>query len=216
MAISYGASALGLVSEMPSGPGVISERTIAEIASTIPPSVSSFLLTSQCDAYKIISQQKRCRVNTIQLCDSVQLEAYKQLRESLPGISIVQVIHITGEEAKEEAFKVAPFVDALLLDSGNPSLAVKQLGGTGKVHNWEISRQIGENIDVPIFLAGGLNAKNISKAISIVKPFGVDVCNGLRKDGHLDEGRLSDFFRQIFTFTENKQADFVVKYRITD
>ena len=198
MAISFGASALGLVSEMPSGPGVISEHAITEIASTIPPSVSSFLLTSLCDADKIIFQQKRCRVNTIQLCDSVQLETYKQLRESLPGISIVQVIHITGESVIEEAFKVAPFVDALLLDSGNPSLAVKQLGGTGKVHNWEISRQIGENIDVPIFLAGGLNAKNISKAINIVKPFGVDLCNGVRKDGRLDEGRLYEFFKQIF------------------
>ncbi len=98
----------------------------------------------------------------------------------------------------EEAFKVAPFVDALLLDSGNPSLAVKQLGGTGKIHNWEISRQICEKIDVPIFLAGGLSADNVAEAIHLVRPFGVDVCNGVREDGHLDEHKLSKFIQQIF------------------
>lgn len=131
MAVKAGASALGLVSAMPSGPGVISEELIAEIATTIPPGVASFLLTSQQDTLSIINQQKRCRVNTIQLCDSLSIESYPILREAMPGVALVQVIHVTGEASIEEAVRVAPQVNAILLDSGNPTLSVKQLGGNG-------------------------------------------------------------------------------------
>ena len=90
MAIKAGAAALGLVSAMPSGPGVISEDLIAEIAATIPPGVASFLLTSQQDVSAIIEQQKRCRVNTIQLCDGLAMESYSLLRDAMPGVALVQ------------------------------------------------------------------------------------------------------------------------------
>lgn len=197
MAIQYGASALGLVSEMPSGPGVIPEALIAKIAAVVPPSVSSFLLTSQQDAAAIIAQQRRTGVNTIQICDRLQSGSYQGLREALPGITIVQVIHVTGEESVEEAVSIVPSVDGLLLDSGDPSLPVKELGGTGRTHNWGISRRIRELVDVPILLAGGLNPDNVAEAIRQVRPFAVDVCSGVRIDGKLDEIKLSKFFRQI-------------------
>lgn len=194
LAIRYGASALGLVSAMPSGPGVIAEDLIAEIAVTIPPGVSSFLLTSKQDTASIIEQQRRCRVNTIQICDRLEIGRYDDLREAMPGIALVQVIHVTGEESIEEALAVAPHVNAILLDSGNQSLVVKELGGTGRVHNWEISRTIRELVNVPIFLAGGLNAENVADAMQQVGPFGLDVCSGVRVDGKLDEGKLARFF----------------------
>ncbi|MEW6209729.1 MAG: phosphoribosylanthranilate isomerase [Acidobacteriota bacterium] len=197
VAVHFGASALGLVSEMPSGPGVISEELIAEIAVTIPPSVSSFLLTSKQDARSIIDQQKRCRVNTVQICDRLEIGSYSQLRRAMPGISLVQVVHVTGEEAIEKALSVAPHVDAILLDSGNQSLAVKELGGTGRVHDWSISRRIRQEIRVPLFLAGGLKAENIREAIAEVQPFGVDICSGVRSDGKLDERKLAAFFEEI-------------------
>ncbi|MFY7805029.1 MAG: phosphoribosylanthranilate isomerase [Limnoraphis robusta] len=197
MAVKAGASALGLVSAMPSGPGVISEELIAEIATTIPPGVASFLLTSQQDTLSIINQQKRCRVNTIQLCDSLSIESYPILREAMPGVALVQVIHVTGEASIEEAVRVAPQVNAILLDSGNPTLSVKQLGGTGRVHDWQISRKIRELVNVPVFLAGGLNADNVSAAVQTVAPFGLDVCNGVRTEGQLDEHKLAQFFSQI-------------------
>lgn len=197
MAIHYAASALGLVSDMPSGPGVIPENLIAQIAAVVPPAVASFLLTSQQDTASIIAQQRRLGVNTIQICDRLQSGGYEDLHEAMPGIAIVQVIHVTGEESIEEAVSVAPYVDGILLDSGNPSLPVKELGGTGRTHDWNISRRIRELVDVPIFLAGGLNANNVSEAIRQVGPFAVDICHGVRTDGRLDEAKLSAFFRQI-------------------
>jgi phosphoribosylanthranilate isomerase len=197
MAIGAGASAIGLVSAMPSGPGPIPEALIAEIAVTVPPGVSSFLLTCLQDVNAIIDQQRRLRVNTIQICDRLARGSYRELREALPGVSLVQVVHVTGPEAVEEAMSVAPHVDAVLLDSGNQSLAVKELGGTGRTHDWNLSRQIREAIEVPMFLAGGLNPSNVAAAIREVQPFGVDVCSGLRTNGALDAQKLSAFIRAI-------------------
>jgi phosphoribosylanthranilate isomerase len=197
MAVAYGASALGLVSEMPSGPGVIAEVLILEIALRVPPPVATFLLTCKEDAASIIAQQHKCRVNTIQLCDRVAAHTLDELRSALPGIRLVQVIHIMGEESLSEARAVAGHVDALLLDSGNQSLAIKELGGTGRTHDWQLSRRIVEAVGVPVFLAGGLNPDNVADAIEKVRPFGVDVCSGVRTQGKLDEAKLARFFAAI-------------------
>jgi phosphoribosylanthranilate isomerase len=197
LAIRYGASALGFVSAMPSGPGPISEELIAQIIPSVPASIATFLLTSRQDAPSIIDQQRRTRASTLQLVDSVPRQTYKALRDALPGISIVQVIHVTGSESIEESISLAPFVDALLLDSGNPKLPVKQLGGTGRVHDWSISETICSHVRTPVYLAGGLNPDNVSDAIRTVRPFGVDLCSGVRTNGSLDESKLSRFFSQV-------------------
>ncbi|MGA9995074.1 MAG: phosphoribosylanthranilate isomerase [Pyrinomonadaceae bacterium] len=196
-AIRHGASAVGLVSEMPSGPGVIAEELIVEIAGRLPPAVSSFLLTCRQDARSIIEQQRRCRTNTIQICDRLEAGSYLEMREALPGIKLVQVIHVTGEEALAEALSVAKDVDAILLDSGNQSLPVKELGGTGRTHDWTISRKIREQASVPLFLAGGIKPSNVREAVSHVRPFGIDMCTGVRTDGRLDENKLSELFRAL-------------------
>lgn len=197
LAVKYGASALGLVSEMPSGPGVIPDDLIREIAAAVPPGVSSFLLTCKQDAASVIEQQRAARVNTLQLCDRLTAGSYRELRDALPGVSIVQVVHVTGPESVDEAAEVAPHVDAVLLDSGNQSLAVKELGGTGRTHDWSLSRRIREAVSVPIFLAGGLKPSNVAEAVRRVEPFGVDVCSGVRTDGKLDETKLAEFFRNV-------------------
>jgi phosphoribosylanthranilate isomerase len=199
MAIEHGASAVGLVSAMPSGPGPIPESLIAEIAAMVPPGVASFLLTCKQDVSSIIDQQRRLRVNTIQICDRLVEGSYDDLRKALPGVSLVQVIHVTGPESVEEAQAVAPNVDAILLDSGNQSLKVKELGGTGRTHDWSLSRMIRETINVPLFLAGGLKAENVAEAIRRVQPFGIDVCSGVRTDGRLDPEKLRAFFAAIPT-----------------
>jgi phosphoribosylanthranilate isomerase len=201
IAIRHGAAALGLVSAMPSGPGVITEETIAEIAATVPPGVATFLLTSKRDVDSISAQQHRCRVNTIQLCDSVEPDCYAKLRASLPGLALVQVIHVSGSESVDEAMAVAARVDAILLDSGNQNLAVKELGGTGRKHDWRISRKIVESVRVPVFLAGGLNPENVAAAIREVRPYGLDICSGLRTNNQLDEEKVRRFFSNIATTT---------------
>lgn len=197
LAVRSGAAAIGLVSRMPSGPGPIPETRIREIARTVPPGVATFLLTCETSAEPIIAQQRFCGTNTIQLVDDVEPGVHERLRKSLPGIALVQVIHVQGDESVPRAEKVAPFVDAILLDSGNPSLPTKILGGTGRAHDWSVSRRIREAVDVPIFLAGGLNPGNVHSAIQQVSPFGVDVCSGLRTGGKLDEARLSAFMRAV-------------------
>ena len=197
LAVRYGASALGLVSHMPSGPGVISEQRITEIAATIPPSIGSFLLTSLQDAFDIISQQQRCRTNTVQICDRLTGGSYRDLKNALPGISIVQVIHVAGQEAVDEAVSIAPYVDAILLDSGNQKLPTKELGGTGRTHDWSLSRKIREQVEVPVFLAGGLTPVNVKQAVEEVCPFGLDICSGVRTKGNLDEVKLRKLFVNI-------------------
>jgi phosphoribosylanthranilate isomerase len=197
LAIEYGAAALGLVSAMPSGPGVISEDRIAEIAARVPPPVATFLLTSRQDVKSIIEQQRRCRTNTIQIVDRLAHGSYEDLRRALPGISIVQVIHVVGEESVEEATLAAEHVDAILLDSGNPTLATKELGGTGRRHDWTLSRKIREQIAIPLFLAGGLKPENVVQAVEEVGPFALDICTGVRTDGKLDAEKLHAVFANL-------------------
>ena len=197
LALRYGASAIGFVSAMPSGPGPISEDQIAAIIPHVPRGIATFLLTSREDSASIIAQQQRTGANTLQLVDSVPPSLYPELRSALPGIAIVQVIHVTGNEAVESAKGVAPFVDAILLDSGNPNLPVKELGGTGRVHDWKLSKTIREHVTVPVYLAGGLRPDNVGEAIQLVRPYAVDLCSGVRTDGNLDEAKLSAFFSRV-------------------
>ncbi len=193
LAIAHGAHALGLVSAMPSGPGVIDEELIAAIVATIPPAVGTFLLTAQQSADAILEQHQRCKTNTLQLVDTMAPRELIKLRRALPGISLVQVIHVTGEVSIDEARDLAPHVDALLLDSGNQKLAVKELGGTGRTHDWTISRRIRETCGKPLFLAGGLKPDNVADAVAQVQPFGLDLCSGVRTDGLLDAVKLAAF-----------------------
>jgi phosphoribosylanthranilate isomerase len=192
-AIRLGASALGLVSRMPSGPGVIDDETIAAVAALVPPGVSAFLLTCEQEVEALADQQRRLRVGTLQLCDWLGKERLLQLRAALPGIKLVQVIHVRGEVSLREAEEAGACADALLLDSGNPDLAVKELGGTGRRHDWAISRRIREEAPVPLFLAGGLAAANVRAAIEEVGPYGLDVCSGVRTGGSLDASKLAAF-----------------------
>ena len=194
-AVRMGAAALGLVGPMPSGPGVISNEDIRVIAAHTPPPVATFLLSGETDAAGIAAHHGKAHTNTLQLVDAVPEAEYAVLRSLLPGVKIVQVIHVLGERSMEEALRVAPHVDALLLDSGNPFLEVKVLGGTGKTHDWAISRQICRQSPKPVFLAGGLHAGNVRQALDEVDPYGLDLCSGVRSDGHLDIAKLEAFFK---------------------
>lgn len=196
-AIAFGASAIGLVGDMPSGPGPISDREIFRIAQTVPPPIATFLLTSQQTSQGIIDHHHRTKTNTIQIVDELTDRAYHDIKAALPNVKLVQVIHVIGEESVDEAAELAEFVDAILLDSGNPKLAVKELGGTGRRHDWRLSKKIVETCGRPVFLAGGLNADNVRNAIETVQPFGVDLCSGVRTDGKLDLRKLEAFFDAV-------------------
>lgn len=197
MAIAAGASAIGLVGKMPSGPGPIEDEIIFNIASRVPPPIATFLLTSRTHAMDILKHHQRTMTNTIQLVDDVPDEDFTIIKERAPYIKLVQVVHVTDESSVEYASRKSEYADALLLDSGNPNLPVKELGGTGRVHDWSLSRKIVEQVKVPVFLAGGLNPGNVKQAIEEVGPYGVDICSGIRSSGKLDQMKMEAFFKAI-------------------
>lgn len=197
-AIEFGASAIGLVAKMPSGPGPISDDLIRQIAMTIPPPIATFLLTSETSVTEIIKHHQRTNTNTIQIVDSLTTGTYNQLKSALQFVKIVQVIHVIDQRSVDKAIEISELVDAILLDSGNPNLKVKELGGTGRIHNWSLSRQIRDNSKCPIFLAGGLKPENVRQAIEEVNPFAIDVCSGVRTNGNLDKYKLEQFFLEAF------------------
>jgi phosphoribosylanthranilate isomerase len=191
LALSHGASALGLVSQMPSGPGVVDDEVIREVASWARGRARTFLLTSRTDPSAIAEQLRALQPETVQLVDALAAGAHAALRRLAPHVRIVQVIHVRSEADVAEALALAPHVDELLLDSGNPSAAIKELGGTGRVHDWSLSARIVREAGVPVWLAGGLHGENVAAAVARVRPHGVDVCSGVRLDGRLDPVRLA-------------------------
>ncbi|MFL5560027.1 MAG: phosphoribosylanthranilate isomerase [Gemmatimonadaceae bacterium] len=193
LALSAGADALGFVMRMPSGPGPIAEELAREIIATVPPGVPTFMLTSEIEADAILDQLEVTGANTVQIVDFVTPGTRQRLREAKPTLRIVQVVHVTGPESIDEARIAAQTSDMILLDSGNPSAKIKELGGTGRVHDWSVSRRIRGSIDVPLWLAGGLRADNVAAAIEAVRPYGVDVCSGVRTAGPLDPDKVRAF-----------------------
>jgi phosphoribosylanthranilate isomerase len=197
LAVAYGAAAIGLVGRMPSGPGIITDELIHSIAKTVLPPIHSFLLTSETTAEAIIEHHNKVNTTTIQIVDALSGREYHKIREAIPNVQLVQVIHVLDEGSIKEAIEISEFVDAILLDSGNPNLPTKVLGGTGKTHNWDLSKKIREKISLPIFLAGGINKDNIKKAIEHVQPYGIDLCSSVRTNGQLDESKLEELFKAI-------------------
>ena len=199
MAIENGANILGLVGPMPSGPGIISNEKIAEIAQSVPTHIDTWLLTSETSAEKIIAHHKLVNTTAIQIVDKLKREEYQKIREALPVTKLVQVLHVLDESAINEAKGIANHIDYILLDSGNPYGDLKTLGGTGNVHNWEISKKVVNSVAVPVFLAGGINSSNVVAAIHEVQPFGIDLCSGVRTENRLDTTKLKSFFQNIIS-----------------
>jgi phosphoribosylanthranilate isomerase len=197
LAVAYGAAAIGLVGRMPSGPGIITDELIHAIAKTVPPPIQTFLLTSETTTDNIIEHHKKVNTTTIQIVDALSGREYHKIREAIPNVQLVQVIHVLDEGSIKEAIEISEFVDAILLDSGNPNLPTKVLGGTGKTHNWDLSKKIREEISLPVFLAGGINKDNIKKAIEHVQPYGIDLCSSVRANGQLDESKLEALFNTL-------------------
>jgi len=197
LAIVHGAAAIGLVGRMPSGPGIITDELINSIAKTVIPPIDSFLLTSETTAEAIIEHHNKVNTTTIQMVDALSGREYHKIREAIPHVKLVQVIHVLDEKAVQEASEIAEWVDAILLDSGNPNLSTKVLGGTGKTHNWDLSKKIRENISIPTYLAGGINKDNIRMAIDHVQPYGIDLCSSVRTNGQLDERKLEELFKAL-------------------
>jgi len=197
LALSFGAAAVGLVSEMPVGPGELPDSMIREIVKSLPESTGTFLLTAVTEPDRLVEKARACAVNTLQLWDSLPPDGYARLRSELPGVSIVQAIHVIDRSAVEAAVSAARLADALVLDSSNPDVPFRWESQAGQTHDWDISREIVETVDSPVLLAGGLSPENIEFAVRTVQPYGVDVCTGVRSDDLLDRRKVTAFFEAL-------------------
>lgn len=191
LALAAGADVLGLVAAMPSGPGPISDTAIAEIAATLPAGVLSLLLTAETTATGIADHVRRTGVGGVQIVSHIDPDEQAALALMLPDHERWQVVHVKDDAALAMIPAYAPHVTGFLLDSGRPS--AQELGGTGRVHDWTISAAFVAASPVPVFLAGGLNPGNAAAAMAQVRPAGLDVCSGLRRNGKLDETLARNF-----------------------
>lgn len=198
MAIDNGVDALGLVGEMPSGPGVIEDELVREIAAFTPPTVETFLLTSRTSGEAIAEHAKFCGTTTIQIVQHIDPGEYPAIIDLLPGVRRVQVIHVENESALDLIEQYQQYVHAFLLDSGRPNAAIAELGGTGRSHDWSVSAAFVRRSPKPVFLAGGLNPKNVKDAIRTVAPFGLDLCTGVRSKNGLNQQLLQEFTRNVW------------------
>lgn len=197
LAIAAGADALGLVASMPSGPGPIPDEQIAAIAAVAPPPVATFHLTSETSAAAMAEHVRRTRPTTVQIVSHIDPAESAQFAALEPNVRRVQVIHVEGADALDLVPRYAPHIHAFLLDSGRPSAFVRELGGTGRVHDWSVSAAFVQASPHPVLLAGSLTPDNAAEAIRRVRPFGLDLCSGVRTDGKLDPVRLAAFMEQV-------------------
>ena len=199
MAIRHGADAIGLVGEMPSGPGVIDDNLARKIARSVPPDIDTFLLTSRTKGHDIADHVEYCGTTTVQVVQHINPEEYSAVIERLPEVKRVQVIHVEDESALGLIDQYESLVHAFLLDSGRPNAEIAEYGGTGRSHDWVISKKFVQLSPKPVFLAGGLSPGNVGEAIATVAPFGVDLCSGVRTNNQLDETLLQNFLTNVRT-----------------
>lgn len=197
IASDAGADAVGLVAEMPAGPGPIPDETIGEIAGQCRPGVNTVLLTSRTEPDEVTEHVWKSGVDTVQLVAPVPQTTWAALRRNCAWVKVVQVVHVAGADTLDRAREVAPYVDALLMDSGRPGGLVPELGGTGRTHDWRVSRSVVEAVAGPVFLAGGLRPENVGRAVETVRPWGVDVCSGVRTRGALDADKVRRFVEAV-------------------
>ena len=157
------------------------------------------MLTSRSTAEGIIEQQRACGANALQLVDGLEEGGHEVLRRALPGVSLLQAVHVYDDTAIAHAQALEGKVDGLILDTGNPNAETKVLGGTGQTHDWSISARIVQAVSTPVFLAGGLKVHNVAEAIGTVRPFGLDLCTGVRSsdDMAIVDEKVADFMRAV-------------------
>lgn len=194
MAAEAGADLLGLVGPMPSGAGVVSPQTCRNVSRATPAWATPVLLTSSDTAEDILADIAFAEVRAVQLVRHVEPSVHRALKNAFPGLQILQVVHVEGPSALDLIPRY-PEADVFLLDSGCPSAA--ELGGTGRTHDWSVSQAFVTASEAPVFLAGGLHAANVAGAIARVRPFGVDICSGVRTEDRLDPTKLSAFLAAV-------------------
>jgi phosphoribosylanthranilate isomerase len=194
IAAELGADAIGLlVGQRHNSPDFISATVARDIDRALPPSVEAVLVTHVEDIDKLERLLQESEIRTVQLHSEIAPSSVERLRGRLPHLKIFKSVSVISADsvAYPEAF--AQLVDGFVLDSIN--LATDQVGGTGKTHDWSVSRQIVMRYpEIPSILAGGLNSENVRSAIEQVHPFGVDVNSGTKAPDEFKDPRKIEAF----------------------
>lgn len=193
MAVEAGADAVGfLVGIRHDSDDSLAPETARDIVKHIPPFISTVVVTHLVTAKEVVDLCDRILPTTVQLHDDIVPRQIAEIRMVRPHLKLIKAIHVVGDQAMNEAKTFSPYVDAILLDSRTND----RIGGTGRIHDWDISERIVAADLKPVILAGGLTPNNISEAIAKVKPYGVDVHSGVEdEDGNRDVQKLKEFIR---------------------
>lgn len=179
--IAAGADALGFHVELEHSKCPIGAATTASIISHVPPFVASVIVTTVIEPKALIRIARATGANTLQLQGEVSADTVRAVKAVSPYLKVYAVVHVFGTDAIEAARKIEG-VDAIILDSADKTSGAR--GGTGKTHDWNISKKIVESLSIPVVLAGGLNPDNVAEAVRLVKPYAVDVETGVSNPDH--------------------------------
>lgn len=192
-AVAAGANTIGMLLGVPDYvEDKITPGEAKRIVEALPDGIRTVMVTHLPERDEIIRIAEYTGVTTIQIHDDMSPEDMKRLREKLPEIEIIKTVHVRCEDAVKKAKEYEAFCDMILLDtmSGN------RIGGTGETHDWNISKEIVDELNIPVILAGGLTPGNIGDAIRKVKPAGIDANSGLEDDDGAKD------FDKIWVFAE--------------
>lgn len=176
LAAELGADFLGFIVEISESEDSLSKDEAKNLIRQLPLEVIPVMVTYLNNAEEIVKVASYVIAGAVQLHSNISLPEIGKIRKALPKIKIIKAIHVIDEKVVSEAVKFSDYVDYILLDSK----AKGKIGGTGKTHDWSISRKIILKCKKPVLLAGGLNPENVLDAVRKIKPFGVDVNSGVK------------------------------------
>jgi phosphoribosylanthranilate isomerase len=192
MVCNMGADAVGFVVRVPSSPRNLTLERAEKLIRLVPIFVKSVVVVVPKDIEEVSAVYERLKPDAIQIHGEETPNA-EILREKLHGTSLIRAVSVKSKEIVDNAIKESKLFDAVLLDS----CLHGKYGGTGMVHDWELSKHVREAIHPkPLILAGGLNPENVKKAIQTVKPYAVDVSTGVEsKLGVKDPKKVEAFIK---------------------
>ncbi|QPV63669.1 phosphoribosylanthranilate isomerase [Halosimplex litoreum] len=171
--VAAGADAVGVISGVPvDTPREVDAGTAGDLLAGVPPLVTGVLVTMPDTVEQAVDLATAAEPDAVQVHGGLSPGELGALGRRLHGDLVVAV----DADADDLRAYAGP-ADALLVDSVDADGG----GGTGQTHDWERTREVVADLDVPVILAGGLTPDNVAAAVETVRPFGVDVATGVER-----------------------------------
>lgn len=201
-----GADAVGFITEVPvESPRKLDSDTAAALVAKVPGCLDSVMVIMPENAGKALDLIEKVRPDIVQIHSGLSLPELETVRENT-DIPIIKALSVPvglgaskfrdlAERLLEEVRELeeSGYVDSVLLDTGKAG----KTGGTGSVHDWELSRQIAEESLLPLILAGGLKPENVREAVRTVSPYAVDTASGVETGRQKDALKIRSFIEEV-------------------